>query len=680
MFYWKLQNTMRPRGWIVLLLLLLISSAWSSHHTYPWSAALEAQLRALEEASLGEPQSIIVVHLGITDRDERALDHARELAESFGRPVIALPSYTGNPKLDLGRSAIQYLNSGTYKVEFEKAWQRILDQGHTIDGLIFHSGAGLRANSECKKMAKFVRNNPGKITGNVVFAMTDLKGRTKKAFAEVGLNAVQIGPDDLVSWATKPARRYIPFGEYLGPVGTAMGTPLKPLFSVGKGLSRHSLLDRKDELVEALGITSTVDEPEPSDRSDVDLTNRPPSSGDNDLSQRSLPDQQDEPAEDSSAISAVAGPDPPDRGGVDFSAMELRYMAEFDEDSQWVLNAAFRATLSDSEVAINPAGAADLSWDAFFVRLSLPREKFWVNLNPSEPDRIIDSELGKTDVGRIMLVADLQLKRDLAQLLHPTESSFGPVFWQSLWDFAVKGRSADERDSIAIPTSFRFWVIPKPVDVWVTDESFYVIDAPLDVKLESEYIEGFASQSGADPTPMEYDSEIQEYAESLILRDVLPQLVDRVNNAPEYRELRQIYYSLVVADWYKTRHTSVHEAFEAVVGQRRADDWTARKAWNSVDVFNEFVRSLQEGEYNVVKMDTTISGNMIYIEMRQYFMGGVDFSEIAMKPVSYDSLLTNETDLPDRLFDALYTLEGYAVAHDSVTTWWLGGTFVAPTD
>lgn len=57
--------------------------------------------------------------------------------------------------------------------------------------------------------------------------------------------------------------------------------------------------------------------------------------------------------------------------------------------------------------------------DAFFVWLLHPPESFWVNLSPTEEDRVIEHSLGRTDVGKVMLEADLLLKKTAARLLHP---------------------------------------------------------------------------------------------------------------------------------------------------------------------------------------------------------------------------------------------------------------------
>lgn len=48
------------------------------------------------------------------------------------------------------------------------------------------------------------------------------------------------------------------------------------------------------------------------------------------------------------------------------------------------------------------------------------------------PNRIVDSEVGKTDAGRILLLADLQLKTDIDKLTDPRVSQRGQQFWQDV--------------------------------------------------------------------------------------------------------------------------------------------------------------------------------------------------------------------------------------------------------
>ena len=64
--------------------------------------------------------------------------------------------------------------------------------------------------------------------------------------------------------------------------------------------------------------------------------------------------------------------------------------------------------------------------------LAVSDDKFWVNLAPWEPDRIIDEQLGQSDVGRIMLEADFQMKKDFSNYMNPCANETGKAQWNLL--------------------------------------------------------------------------------------------------------------------------------------------------------------------------------------------------------------------------------------------------------
>ena len=610
---------------IPLILLSMVSASLAQQH-YPWETALKKQLEQLNKNYRGRPQDIVVVHLGITDRDEQAYRIAESLSQSLGRPVIAVPSYSGDPRDDLRKSIVQYYNSRTYPVRFERVWEQITTQGHRIVGTIFHSGAGIRGNTERHNLIAFIKENPGKVTGNAVFAMTDLKGLTKKEFSQVGINAVQIGTDDFVSWVTKPAQRYIPFGEYLGPVSTALGWTVKPLAALGKGLSKHPLETREDELVKAIEASSPIST-EPS---------RP-------------------------------------TGGIDFASIEPRYLSEFQDGPLYIMGVAFHAIPSKPGQGIDSERLSELSWNSLFVWLALPNSTFWVNLNPAEPDRIIDRELGKTDVGRILLEADFQMKKDLARLTHPKESPLGRQFWDKIYTHIMGSIPTFGPTQIAIPATFRVWIVPGQVVVWATDESIYVVDAQMDVKLESEYPSHTAEAIPSFPlTGTPGSSESQKYAERLLKEMILPALIKEVNNGPQYQELRQVFYSRIIAEWYKTKHRSGKRAFSKIVGQGSTDPWRSAKVWSGQEIFERYKQSLSKGEYSLTEESQMVSGMFIIKTIRKYFTGGVDFMKIPMTKISYEQLLGQKPEIREQLFDALLTATGHCNGGA-----WIGGIYVA---
>src|SRR3989339_324795 len=66
--------------------------------------------------------------------------------------------------------------------------------------------------------------------------------------------------------------------------------------------------------------------------------------------------------------------------------------------------------------------------DYFLIGVTLPNDSFWVNLRPDAPDTIIDPELERTDIGKVFLEADLQLKKDTASFTSP-QTPEGKAYW-----------------------------------------------------------------------------------------------------------------------------------------------------------------------------------------------------------------------------------------------------------
>jgi len=352
----------------------------------------------------------------------------------------------------------------------------------------------------------------------------------------------------------------------------------------------------------------------------------------------------------------------PNPGGIDFSSLELRYFTEFPYNKSDGVGYAFKADLvSGNAQPIDSGQIAKLSSDAFFIWLTLPPQTFWVNLNPNEPDRIVDPELGKTDAGRIMLEADFQMKKTVAQLLHP-DSESGQQFWDQVYGY-IQTHNLSQACF-----SFRQWIVPGNVTVWASDDSIYILDAELDVKLESDYLE----LQGYDATPVaacsDVDPSLQEYTESLFRAMILPKLVVAVNTAPEYSDLRDIFYSRIVAEWYRDRHAAAGQSlFSSLIDQGNAANWCSAQAWDKNDIYDRYVQSIAQGEFNITRQSQ--QGNQIYT--RTYFYGGVDFSDVPMTSITYSELIGQEPVVGGQIFDALFTSTGY---FDS-TNAWLGGTY-----
>jgi len=298
-------------------------------------------------------------------------------------------------------------------------------------------------------------------------------------------------------------------------------------------------------------------------------------------------------------------------GGIDFSSLELRYVADTGSGPRG-LRYAFRGL--EGEAAPDPdAGlhAARQSSDAFFTWLALPPQSFWVNLNPNQPDRILDPQLARTDAGRVLLEADLQLKKTAVGLINP-DTPTGDAFWDELE--AIYGERALESC-----ITFRVWIVPAPATVRETGDELYILDAPLTVRMESELIPDPAA--GNPGCPLE-DAATEERKEGLFRRLILPPVIRAINTAPEYAALRRVYLSRVAAEWFRRRSGERPTAVSKVVDSGKIDRWVARPGWDPFEVYNRFLRSFREGEWTATRGERTL----IY--------GGVDFSRTPRRKVT----------------------------------------------
>src|SRR3989338_4104809 len=136
----------------------------------------------------------------------------------------------------------------------------------------------------------------------------------------------------------------------------------------------------------------------------------------------------------------------------------------------------------------------------FFIGLALHNDKFWVNLKPDSPETIMDDDLAKTDIGRIFLEADVQLKKDTAQFTSP-QTLEGKEYWDKLYK---KAGELFGTEHITIPTLTRPWIVPDEIILRESpDNSAYIYKATLKVMLEEDYLTSRGGTRSA-PTPDQY--------------------------------------------------------------------------------------------------------------------------------------------------------------------------------
>ncbi|MGP3984194.1 LPXTG cell wall anchor domain-containing protein [Streptomyces sp. KR80] len=303
-------------------------------------------------------------------------------------------------------------------------------------------------------------------------------------------------------------------------------------------------------------------------------------------------------------------------GGVDFSTLELNYVGNPVKGKG--IDYSFKAGYvpnEDVEPGYGGEKALTLASDAFFTWLALTPDRMWVNLNPDQPDKIMDEAFSKTDAGRILLEADMEMKRDWARAMNPKVSP-GREFMNA----------APKVDGVPCWASGRNWIVPDRAKVREQDGGIYILDAPLKVN--------HAAMDFDTPIPggscdKKLTKEQKKYSVELMKRLIIPNVQEKVNNDPKYKDLRTVYRSRVAAEWVRQQDAKKATDFRKIINSNTLKRWPLRaphQDWDKRTVWEQMRKSFTEGEFKY----EWENGGTIYT----FTVGGVDFSKAPKRNIS----------------------------------------------
>jgi len=267
----------------------------------------------------------------------------------------------------------------------------------------------------------------------------------------------------------------------------------------------------------------------------------------------------------------------------------------------------------------------------FLAAMTVPEKDLWVNLSPYEKNRMIASNLAQTEMGRDMLAQDYILKQLTASLIYP-ERNLGKTFWDEVY---TKAQEQYGTTQIPVNTFNKVWIVADKADVFERANTAYVVGAHLKVMLEEDYLALNRHSEGVQSTTEESKGVLRSFADaqddkahniaSQIVRSIiLPQLEKEINSGKNFAPLRQMFYSMILASWYKMALkdailTQIYGNQSKVkVGVNQADPRT------NDEIFSRYLRAYKKGVFNYIKEDIDkSSGETI---PRKYFSGGEDLA------------------------------------------------------
>ena len=138
-------------------------------------------------------------------------------------------------------------------------------------------------------------------------------------------------------------------------------------------------------------------------------------------------------------------------------------------------------------------------------------------------------------------------------------------------------------------------------------------------------------QNTTHTTPIHHSPLTINQIGSQIIRFILiPALTKEVNEGKNFAQLRQVFYSLILATWYKKKIKD--SILNQVYSNRNKIGGVKVSAGDKDKIYQEYLRAFKKGVYNYIKEEPDqITGQTV---PRKYFSGGVGAYQITNAMIS----------------------------------------------
>jgi len=292
----------------------------------------------------------------------------------------------------------------------------------------------------------------------------------------------------------------------------------------------------------------------------------------------------------------------------------------------------------NSHAAIKPEATRLIKY--FLASLTIPEKDLWVNLSPYEKDRIIPSNLGQTQMGEDMLAEDYILKQLTASLIYP-EKNLGRTFWDEVY---TKAQRMYGTTQIPLNTFNKVWIVADKADVYERGNVAYVVGAHLKVMLEEDYLS--LQKHHGQPASVEKMSDTFSNVSSQIIRQIILPLIEKeVNEGKNFANLRQMFYSMILASWYKMALK------DALLTQIYGNQSKVKVGINQRDpkaneaIFQRYLQAYKKGVFNYIKEDINEATNERL--PRKYFSGGEQMWPKGLSHAQIVPAMPKDESIPD---------------------------------
>lgn len=252
-------------------------------------------------------------------------------------------------------------------------------------------------------------------------------------------------------------------------------------------------------------------------------------------------------------------------GGIDFTSLNLNYISACDPNDIKFIMKGTEANRGSSQI-VDLNEATEEATSHFLVGLAIPNHKQFISIDAHCDANAIrmDPELKKTRAGRIMLEADVMIKTEMWYQLHGRDEQFKKDIWDHWFKLLEQSPYYSEIRTAGFNSlpwvTGRLWISPKNVNAQSSGCNLFLNAA--EIQVQTEVWSSFILQWHRKIEEYGFRQEIVNdiYARLRLWEDFVRQEWKRneayatasLNNDPKYEELRRLFSSLALAQWYKT--------------------------------------------------------------------------------------------------------------------------------